>query len=135
VTFFYNPDKAVKSLATGWKARLNQFDIFGTLIFLPMVVILLLALQWGGSKYAWNSGTIIALLVVFAVLLIAFVGIQFWKQDNATVPPRVLKQRSVAASAWFGISIGASFFCVVYFLPIWFQVRDERIHNMLTSSH
>jgi hypothetical protein len=125
VTFFYNPDKAAKSLAVGWKARLDQFDLVGTAVFLPLVVCLLLALQWGGSKYAWNSGTIIALLVVAGLLLIAFIGVQIWKQDNGTVPPRVLKQRSVAASAWFGLMIGSTFFILVYYLPIWFQVSTS----------
>jgi len=126
VTFFYNPDKAVKSLAAGWKAKLDQFDLIGTAVFLPLVICLLLALQWGGSKYAWNSGNIIALLVVAGVLLIAFIAIQFWKQDNGTVPPRVLKQRSVAASAWFGLMIGSAFFCIVYFSPLWFQAIKSK---------
>jgi hypothetical protein len=38
-------------------------------------VSLLLALQWGGSKYAWDNGRIIALFV-FRILITAFVGIQ-----------------------------------------------------------
>ena len=79
-----------------------------------MIICLLLALQWGGSKYPWSNGRIIALLVVFAVLLVVFVVIQFWKGDNATVPPRILKQRTVAAVAWFAAMIGAAFFTLVY---------------------
>lgn len=121
IALFYHPTKNARAgqLATGWKAKLNQFDLFGTIVFLPMIVCLLLALQWGGSKYPWHNGRIIALFVVFAVLLIVFIAIQIWKQDNATVPPRVLKQRSVAAGAWFGASLGAAFFIFVYYLPIW----------------
>lgn len=123
ILFFYKPTKTARvgTLATGWKAILNQFDIFGTMVFLPMIVCLLLALQWGGSKYPWHNGRIIALLVIFAVLLVIFLGIQWVKQDNATVPPRVFRQRSVAAGAWFGATLGAAFFIFVYYLPIWFQ--------------
>ncbi|GAB7358254.1 hypothetical protein MBLNU230_g0405t1 [Neophaeotheca triangularis] len=121
IFFFYHSKTRAQTLNEGWKARLQQFDLYGMTVFLPMVVCLLLALQWGGSKYAWNSARIIALLVVFGVLAIVFVGIQIWKQDNATVPPRVLKQRTVAASAWFGASVGGAFFIMVYYLPIWFQ--------------
>jgi len=108
-------------MALGWKAKLEQFDLYGTIIFLPMIVCLLLALQWGGSKYPWHNGRIIALFVVFAVLAMIFGVIQAWKKDNATVPPRVLKQRSVAAAAWFGATLGSAFFIFVYYLPIWFQ--------------
>lgn len=51
IIFFYHPKKSVKNLGATWREKLDQFDIFGTLIFLPMIVCLLLALQWGGSKY------------------------------------------------------------------------------------
>lgn len=34
------------------RAKLAQLDLFGTVVFMPGVVCLLLALQWGGSKYA-----------------------------------------------------------------------------------
>ena len=121
IFIFYHPTQRAQTLKVGWKAKLEQFDIVGTLVFLPMVVCLLLALQWGGSRYDWGDGRIIALLVVFCVLLISFISIQFWKKDNATVPPRVIKKRSIAAGAWFGASLGAAFFVFVYYLPIWFQ--------------
>ncbi|KAK4997883.1 MFS sugar transporter [Elasticomyces elasticus] len=121
ILFFFHPTPKAKAASVGWKARLQQFDLYGTIVFLPMIICLLLALQWGGSKYPWSNGNIIALFVVFGVLLVVFIVIQLWKQDNATVPPRVLKQRSVAAGAWFGACLGASFFIMVYYLPIWFQ--------------
>ena len=123
IVFFYHPTKAARAstLDVGWKAKLQQFDIFGTLVFLPMIVCLLLALQWGGSQYPWSDGRIIALLVVFGVLTCIFIGIQFWKKDFATVPPRILSQRSIAAGSWFAFCLGAAFFVFVYYLPIWFQ--------------
>jgi predicted small integral membrane protein len=119
IALFYKPGKRAKTLQAGWRAKVEQFDIFGTIIFLPMIICLLLALQWGGSKYPWHDGRIIALLVIFGVLALIFGGIQVWKQDNATVPPRVLTQRTVGAGAWFVAMLGAAFFVFVYYLPIW----------------
>lgn len=81
-----------------------------------MVVCLLLALQWGGSTYDWDNGRIIALLVLTGLLLIAFIGIQMWKKDYGTVPPRVFKQRSMAAGALFSFALGGAFFVFVYYL-------------------
>ncbi|USW57887.1 Putative major facilitator superfamily, MFS transporter superfamily [Septoria linicola] len=122
IYFFYHPTTRAKSLGTGgFKEKLEQFDIYGTLLFLPMIVCLLLALQWGGSKYPWSDGRIIGLFVVFGVLAIAWGGIQYWKGDNATVPLRVIKQRTVGSAAWFGATLGAAFFIFIYYLPIWFQ--------------
>ncbi|KAF5343441.1 hypothetical protein D9758_011823 [Tetrapyrgos nigripes] len=104
-----------------WREGLRKFDSWGTLVFIPAIVCLLLALQWGGTKYPWKNGRIIALLVIFGILIIVFIGIQIWKQDDATVPPRIFKQRSILASSWFAFCIGGSFFVMVYYIPIWFQ--------------
>ncbi|KAK3631642.1 MFS sugar transporter [Elasticomyces elasticus] len=124
IMFLYHPTNQAKVKGfTGntWYARVAEFDVFGTTVFIPAIVCLLLALQWGGSTYAWGSGRIIALLVIFGVFSITFVGIQLWRQDSAMVPPRILKQRSVAAAAWFGFMLSGSFFVMLYELPIWFQ--------------
>ncbi|KAK6535878.1 hypothetical protein TWF281_000128 [Arthrobotrys megalospora] len=121
IVFFYTDIRKVKETNMTWKDRLEQFDIHGTVVFMPAIICLLLALQWGGSKYPWGNGRIIALLVIAFILLGIFIGIQIWKQDKATVPPRILKQRSVAGSAWFAAMLGSAFFVMVYFVPIWFQ--------------
>lgn len=121
IFFFFNPTKSAKKLSVGWRNRIADFDPAGTFVFLPMIICLLLALQWGGSTYPWSNGRVIALFVVFGVLCAIFVSIQFYVGERATIPPRIIKQRSVAASAWFGVSLGAAFFLFVYYLPIWFQ--------------
>lgn len=104
-----------------FKEKLSRIDIPGTIIFIPCMVCLLLALQWGGSEYPWSSGRIIALLVVFGVLFIAFIIIQFVRQEAATVPPRIAKQRTIASAGFYAFCLGSSFFIVVYYLSIWFQ--------------
>jgi hypothetical protein len=121
ILFFKVPRRGNKAVKGTFTQQLKKFDLEGSALFLPAVVCLLLALQWGGSKYAWKSGTIIALLVLFVVLMAGFIGIQWWKQEEATVPPRVFMDRNVWGSAWFIAMLGASFFVLVYFLPIWFQ--------------
>ena len=118
--FFKSPVRRNEE-SIGFKRRSQQFDPFGTVVFIPAIVCLLLALQWGGAKYAWSNGRIIALFVIFGVLISIFIVIQFWKQDNATVPPRILAQRSMASAAWFSVCVGGAFFVLVYFVPIWFQ--------------
>lgn len=119
---FLNVTRRGKKLEATWKQQLLKFDLEGTALFLPAIICLLLALQWGGSKYEWKSGRIIALLVISGLLIIGFIAIQVWKQENATVPPRVFKNRNVWGSAWFVSMLGAAFFVMVYYLPIWFQV-------------
>ncbi|KAJ7645389.1 MFS transporter [Mycena rosella] len=122
VFFFKMPKSADRKAQTISVAeRINQFDPWGTLLFIPAIVCLLLALQWGGSKYPWKNGRIIGLFVVFGVLIIGFIVVQLWKQENATVPPRIFKARSIWSGAWFSLCLGSGFFILVFYLPIWFQ--------------
>lgn len=66
-------------------------------------------------------GRVVSLIVLFGLLIIAFIAIQFWKQESATVPPRIISQRSMAFSTWFVLCLGGSFFGILYYIPIWFQ--------------
>lgn len=118
--FFTSPTRKRES-AIGFKARFQQFDPYGTVVFMPCIICILLALQWGGTKYPWSNGRIVALFVVGGILAVAFVAIQIWRQENATVPPRILKQRTIGAGAWYVMCLGGSFFILIYYLPIWFQ--------------
>lgn len=106
------------------RKKIDQLDPIGTMCFVPGVVCLLLALQWGGSTYSWNDPRIIVLWVIFGLLMVAFAAVQVWKQENATLPPRILKYRSVTTSTWFAFCISGSMTVVVYFLPVWFQAIE-----------
>ncbi|KAI0435857.1 MFS general substrate transporter [Xylaria telfairii] len=120
VFFLQMPAAAPRPKATWWEF-VKRFDPLGTLLFLPCVISVLLALQWGGTTYPYSNGRIIALFVVFGVLLISFVGVQFWAGENATVPIRIGKQRTVAATSLYSMLTAGSFFITIYYLPLWFQ--------------
>jgi MFS family permease len=106
------------------RQKLERLDPVGTLFFLPGIVCLLLVLQLGGSTDAWSEIRIIVLWIVFGLLMIAFAVVQVWKQENATLPPRILAYRSVTASTWFAFCISGSLTVMVYFLPVWFQAIE-----------
>ncbi|KAM0258570.1 hypothetical protein ACHAQJ_003741 [Trichoderma viride] len=102
-------DPSRKSKGT-LKGFLDRFDLIGTLVLIPWVICLLLALQWGGSEYTWNSWRIILLLVFFAVLFVLWLFIQYKEGNKATLPLRIVQQRShgfwVPSLIIMGIGIG-----------------------------
>lgn len=112
-----SPKDAPKSL----KEQFHRLDPFGTLVFIPGVVCLLLALQWGGSTYSWQNARIIVLFVVFGLCMAVFIAIQRWKGDTGTVPPRIFLQRSIFFGAVFSLFAQAALMIMLYYLPIWFQ--------------
>ncbi|EPE29782.1 MFS general substrate transporter [Glarea lozoyensis ATCC 20868] len=103
------------------KEQFFKLDPYGTAVFLPGVVCLLLALQWGGTVYAWKSARIIALIILAAFLLVVFAVIQVKSGDRATVPIRIIKQRSIIAGACSSFINAGSMMITIYYLPIWFQ--------------
>ncbi|KAL2037090.1 hypothetical protein N7G274_010217 [Stereocaulon virgatum] len=109
------------SANTSWREQVKQLDPFGTVVFISGIVCLLLALQWGGTTYAWKDARIIVLLVLFVLLLSTFIAIQAWKEETATIPLRIVRNRSIAAGMWWQFSVGSSMMIVLYYIPVWFQ--------------
>ncbi|KAL6892780.1 MFS general substrate transporter [Trichoderma longibrachiatum] len=102
-------------------SRILEIDILGTAIFIPAIVCLLLALQWGGAEYAWSNSRIIGLFVGFGLMIGIFIGIQLWKGDKGTLPPRMFKDRNVLCAMLFSLFFGAGFFPLIYYLSLYFQ--------------
>ncbi|KAK4064182.1 uncharacterized protein Triagg1_9161 [Trichoderma aggressivum f. europaeum] len=123
VTLFilHLPSQKLDAPAETLLGKIQQLDPIGNLVFLPGIICLVLALQWGGTQYPWSDARIIVLLVLCGVLCLVFIGVQAWKGEAATLPPRIVTQRSVAAASFFSFFNGASMMVVMYYLPIWFQ--------------
>ncbi|RMY60272.1 hypothetical protein D0865_01623 [Hortaea werneckii] len=103
------------------KQKVTRLDLLGELFLIPCVICLLLALQWGGSTYAWSDGRIIALLVVFGALFLAFVLVQCLMQSSATLPLSVISNRSIIAGIMFNFCFSSAMLTLVYWIPTWFQ--------------
>lgn len=104
---------------------LKRVDPIGFMFFAPASTQCLLALEWGGTRYAWDDAVIIGLFCGAAGTLAIFIAWECWKGDEAMVPPSMIRQRIVWSSClamffFFGALLNA-----VYYLPIYFQaVRD-----------
>ncbi|KAF2136239.1 uncharacterized protein K452DRAFT_362674 [Aplosporella prunicola CBS 121167] len=121
IFFVLTHTPAPKNAGLGIKNKILQLDPVGTMCFTPSMICLLIALQWGGTNYAWSNGRIIALFVIFGVLFVAFVAIQILTPETATVPVRVITQRTVAAAFLYLFCAYSSMMVMVYYLPIYFQ--------------
>ncbi|KAK6075566.1 HC-toxin efflux carrier TOXA 15 [Seiridium cupressi] len=122
VFLLHIPDRPTQLVPT--REKLAQLDSLGLITLLGGVISLLLALEWGGTTYAWNNGRIIALLVTGIALLMAFVAVQIIWPDTATVPPRVFAQRSIMTASLAMFTAGACMMTTYYYLPIWFQAIE-----------
>ncbi|BGP24263.1 major Facilitator Superfamily protein [Rhodotorula toruloides] len=107
------------------RTRIARMDWGGALLLLGSMVCLLVALQEGGIKTAWSSGRMIGLLVGFAVLFVAFFALQTYLGESSSISIRLLtRNRSMAATSLVNFCCGASYYALLYYIPIRSQTVD-----------
>jgi MFS transporter, DHA2 family, glioxin efflux transporter len=115
----------VKPAEATFKEKMLQLDPIGIVLIIGAVICYVLALQWGGISLPWNSSTIIGLFVGFGLLLICFSINEWWLDERAMLPKRLLKDRYIYQGMAYSFTIAGTYFLVLYFLPIYFQVIDN----------
>jgi MFS family permease len=119
---YHPPEGASKQHDQGILDRIKQLDLIGCAFFISSIIMAMLALQWGGGRYAWNSATVIGLFVGFTVATIIFIFWEIRRGDRAMIPFLLLTSRSVIFSILFAFFFLGSFVIPVYYLPEWFQI-------------
>lgn len=118
---FFHPAKHAQTKGSFLK-RFLALDLLGNFLIITCLIMLLLALQWGGETYAWSSSRIIGLLVGAGIEFLVFLGWQAYRGDDALIPLSMLVQRTVAASFGMSFFLSATILVHSYYLPYWFQV-------------
>ncbi|GAA5863418.1 hypothetical protein JCM3774_005285 [Rhodotorula dairenensis] len=104
------------------RRRLMHMDWAGAVLLLGSMVCLLIALQRGGLSWAWSSSEIIGLLVGFFALTAAFFVLQAFLGERSSISLRLMRDRSLAAVCFVNFTCGASYYALLYYIPIYFQV-------------
>lgn len=81
----------------------------------------ILPLQWGGTKYAWSSATIIGLFCGSFSNLLVFLAWEHRMGDEAMIPLGLVKRRVIWSSCLNIAFFVGSAFTFTYYLPIYFQ--------------
>lgn len=81
----------------------------------------------GGTSQPWNSPRIIGLFVGFGLLIVIFGALQWRLGEKATIPLRVLRQRTVLAGGVFSFLVNMSNYVVrnPHFAAICCALRTE----------
>ena len=104
----------------------QRLDLIGAVIFAGASIMLMLALQWGGLVYAWNSAMIIGLFCGSGAAFLVYAGWSWKRGDESLIPPKLIKLRVVMACAALTFFMMGSALTLSYWLPIYFQsVRGD----------
>ncbi|KAH5390533.1 hypothetical protein HBI33_024220 [Parastagonospora nodorum] len=123
--FFKTPPQAAPVKAT-WKEKFLQLDPLGVALIMGGIISFILAMENGGQKKAWNSSTVIGLLVGFVLIWAAFGFWEYYNNDRAMLQRNVISRRSVWQPSIFQFFFAAGYFVLLYYLPIYFQSVDNR---------
>lgn len=99
----------------------TELDLIGFAIFAPAAIQLLLALQYGGNQFAWDSATVIGLFCGAGATFIVFLAWDYYKGDAAMIPMSMIRKRTVWSSCLVYGFLMSQLFTTSYYLPIYFQ--------------
>ena len=100
--------------------RWHRLDVLGAGLITAASVTMMLALTWGGSRYAWTSPQVL-LLFVGSLVLWALFSLRLLTAEEPLIPLTVLRDRVVRAgtvSSCFGMG---TLIGLTVFLPLFFE--------------
>jgi hypothetical protein len=120
------PEQTSKLKASSILLRLHHYlDLLGFALFAAAVLQLLLALQYGGNAYPWNSPQVIGLFCGAAATSVVWFLWNRHKGEDALLPHSMISRRTVWASGLYQSFLMSAVYGATYFLPIYFQAINN----------
>ncbi|KAI1824145.1 MFS gliotoxin efflux transporter glia [Xylaria intraflava] len=121
VLFFFKLPAAAKPPPISLKLKLLHLDPVGIVFCMGAIISFILALQYGGTVYPWNSSQVIGLLVGFVALIAALVCWSIYMDEYAMLIPRLFKKRALWSICPYQFCFVGDLILLLYYLPIYFQ--------------
>jgi EmrB/QacA subfamily drug resistance transporter len=99
----------------------HKIDWAGSAVLSAGVTAIILMTTWGGTQYAWGSGTIIGLAIAGAALLVAFCVVEA-RAVEPLIPLELFRNRTFSAASGVGFIVGFAMFGAIVYLPLYLQV-------------
>jgi EmrB/QacA subfamily drug resistance transporter len=96
-------------------------DVLGAVLLTLTGGATVLVTAWGGTRYAWDSTTVVGLVALAVAALGAFVA-QERRAADPVLPLGLFADRGFTAASLSGFFAGMSMFGAITFLPLHFQV-------------
>jgi len=101
-------------------AKHHRIDGLGAVLLIVATALLLLALNWGGSTYAWTSSEILGLVACSAIFWAAF-GLRLMRAAEPLVSLEVLGNRIVLTGTLSMFLLQAASVGLSVYLPVYLQ--------------
>lgn len=122
LAFLLHPPRKTHTEPASLGQRIRLLDLFGCFLFAGSMIMLFLAMQWGGGEYPWKSATVIGLFVGSGLTVSLFLIWEKRQGDKAMIPFSLLRRRSLSMCILFIGILGGASVIPIYYLPEWFQI-------------
>lgn len=131
--FYVNVPVGIIAFATVWfgmpwvrpSGRRAKLDLPGAALLIGTLVPLLLALTWGGDRYAWGSPQVIGMLAASALGLPLFLLAER-AAEEPVLPLHLFRNRTFVVTSAVVFLLGAGMFGAITMIPTFLQgVRGE----------
>lgn len=123
---FFRPQPADSPPARPLTKLIVELDPIGNLIFIGTAVMFFLAMQYSAEPHTWDTPRVIGLLAAAAAFFGLFIAWQWYKGDQALIPPSIILRRNTFIGGIHTFLLYATLQLQVYYLPVWFQsCRDK----------
>ncbi|MEU2895996.1 MFS transporter [Streptomyces sp. NPDC001273] len=104
-------------------AARGRFDVLGTLLLAAASTCLVLLTTWGGTEYAWDSRTVLALGAGAAAATVLFLVVERFAAEPL-IPLRLFRDSVFNVTGLVGLVIGVALFGAASYLPTYLQMVD-----------
>ncbi|KAK9446533.1 major facilitator superfamily domain-containing protein [Limtongia smithiae] len=101
------------------RALFMRIDFIGSATLITGLVLFLFGVSAGGIYFAWNSSVIIGSLVVSVIILSVFIYLELYVADEPVINLRLLKNRTVAGSAFTGWFINMGYYTNIFYISVY----------------
>ncbi|OCL12045.1 MFS general substrate transporter [Glonium stellatum] len=119
----------------GYISALATFDFMGMFLFIFGVGLIILAVMWAGTQYAWNSAAVIAPLVLGGILFVSFflheyllepgrLSSSVFPKQVAMIPWSLFQKHDTFLLTVINFATGASLYSAFYFISIYWEVAE-----------
>ncbi|KAK9762568.1 hypothetical protein K7432_011573 [Basidiobolus ranarum] len=101
---------------------LRKIDYGGIVLLAASIICFLLATQWGGTKYDWDSPLIIGLLCGFIVIFLIFVAYEKYIPAEAIIPGKMWQKPNIICIFISIFFVSMSLFGVGFYSTMLLQI-------------
>ncbi|KAF2691164.1 MFS general substrate transporter [Lentithecium fluviatile CBS 122367] len=123
------------SRRTGYITGLGIIDWIGMITFILGVGLLILAVQWGGTQYAWSSSAVIIPFVAGGVLFLYFFFHEYllgagrfisriFPHQIPMIPSAIFRKKDTTLLMVINFSAGVSLVSAFYFVSYYWQLAE-----------